>query len=104
MFSLECNRPLNPIAPPTLVQTEGSDRAGVFSVNISGSVPSSPSLTTPGVVFLFEILDHTTSNYSYYWVVSLLVYLHAVLLQLLVGYNYSYYIFEIGITFNSNYA
>ncbi len=66
----ECNRPLNPMAPPTLVRTEGVDRAGVFSVNISGSVPSSSSLTTPGVVFLFEVLDHTTSNYSYHWVVS----------------------------------
>ncbi len=49
--------------------TEGSTRAGSYDVDLSSSIPSSSPLTAPNVVYLFEILDHTTSNYSYHWVV-----------------------------------
>ena len=68
-FSLECGPPLAPEAPPTLTPVFNSTRAGVYTIDLTHTVPSSP-LLSHNVVFLFEIQDNTTGNYSYYFVVS----------------------------------
>ena len=70
LFSLDCGPPLTPEAPPTLTPVVNSTRAGMYTIDLTHTVPSSP-LLSHGVVFLFEIQDNTTGNYSYYWMVRI---------------------------------
>ena len=67
---VDCRPPLTPTAPPTLTPVVNSTRAGVYTIDLTHTVPSSP-LLSHNVVFLFEIFDNTTGNYSYHWLVRL---------------------------------
>ena len=69
-FFPDCGPPLTPVAPPTLIPVVNSTRAGMYTIDLTHTVPSSTLLSHYNVVFLFEIYDNTTGNYSYYWMVS----------------------------------
>ena len=73
--------PHDPIGPPLLIPVTTTERAGLFTVDLSdaapqpgegsggggGVSPTQPEL--PSVVFLFKLEERSSHNISYIWMV-----------------------------------
>ena len=66
----------HPIGPPLLTPVMSSERAGLFTVDLSKAVPRPASNESDGsrmspVVFLFKMEEKSSHNISYIWMVRM---------------------------------